>query len=436
MKTENDLNEKESMQGYQGVLHRWFIQYNPLYFFSALCMLGGVFLVSPGFEVEDSIWQFWETVLTMVIEVYQIVLIIGAELLFRRIKLYRPSAILGLLAVIFLFDVTFQTEVMGTFDGSGLFVTGNWMLLAVVKVIALRWAFQLIIPWRVLIVPLLAVAAIAIFPHLFTRTNYDHDTLHLLAVWWGTGLAAYIFYQRPVIRCKAQLTEREQKILQKITNTAWLIWGGFYLYHLGFWVDAFSISFNHPSLYLIPGLLAFALLSKNEKQVWACCAGSLFIVFFQLKLLSPAAFLICFVFGMQAWRLKQPRLYIGAVLAGCLAVQTIGWSAWPLPEPDYAALLIAAAALIVIAYHFRLPLALAPLVVGFYPIGASVSTLGVKGWGLLLIAMAFVTLISGVAVNWFQKDGPKPLVSRNGKTATLNALDYKDESEHKGSHQK
>lgn len=419
--------EMESMQGYRGLLHRWFIQYNPLYFFSALCMLGGVFLVSPGLEVEDGAWQFWETVLTMVIEVYQIVLIIGAALLFRYIRLYRPSVILGLLALIFLFDVTFQTEVMGTFDGSGLFLTGNWMLLAVVKMIALSWAFQLIIPRRVLIIPLLAIAAIAFLPHLFTRTDYNHDTLHLLAVWWGIGLTTYIFYKRPVIRCKAPLTQEERENLQKITNAAWLIWAGFYLYHLVFWVDAFGVSLNHPSLYLIPGLLAFALLSKKEKHVWACCAGTLFICFFQLKFLSPAAFLICFIFGMQAWRLKQPRLYIGAVLAGYLAVQTIGCYDWPLPELNHPALLAAAAALIVIAYYFRLPLALAPLILGLYPIGASASKLSIKGWGLLLIAMAFVTLISGVAVNWFQKNGAKPSPSRNEKTATPNALDWKNE---------
>lgn len=423
MKTENNLNEMESGRGYRSVLHRWFIEYNPLYFFSALCMLSGVFLVSPGFE--ETAWQFWETVLTLVIEIYQIVLIIGAALLFRYIKLYRPSVILGLLAVSFLFDATFQTEVIGTFDRSGPFITANWVLLAAVKLIALRWAFRLSIPWRVLAVPLLAVAAVAGFPHLFTRTNYDHNTLHLMAVWWGIGLATYIFKTRPQIRCEAALTQRAQEMLQTITNAVWLIWAGFYLYHLISWFNTFDISLNHPSLYLMPLLLALALIANTENQVWAACAGVLFIVFFQLKWLCPVALLTCIVFGVRAWRLKRPRLYIGAVLTAYLAVQTIGWSGRPLPAPNHAALFVAAAALIAIAYYFRLALALAPLLLGLYPIGVSVGTLGIKGWGLLLIVMAFVTLISGVAVNWIQKNDPNPLESRNGQTAGVNALDWK-----------
>jgi len=31
-------------------LHYWFVQYNPLYFFSAFCVLLGVFLISQGLE--------------------------------------------------------------------------------------------------------------------------------------------------------------------------------------------------------------------------------------------------------------------------------------------------------------------------------------------------------------------------------------------------
>jgi len=36
-------------------LHYWFIQYNPLYFFSALCILFGVFLISKG--LPELNWQ-------------------------------------------------------------------------------------------------------------------------------------------------------------------------------------------------------------------------------------------------------------------------------------------------------------------------------------------------------------------------------------------
>ncbi len=365
MKKENEHDKVQQMEEFRGVLHRWFVQYNPLYFFSALCMLLGIFFVSPGFENEA--WQTWETVLTLVIEIYEMSLIMGAAFLFRYTKQYRSSAILGLLAMVFLFDTTFQTEVIATFDRMGLLMMGNWVIMAALKLVAIRWAFQLRVPWAVLAVPFLAAAGIAIIPHLFSRTDFDQDLIHLIAVWYGTGLAAYIWAKRPVIRCDAVLGTSAQHTIQRITNAAWIIWAGLYLYHLIAWLYTFSITPKTPVLYIAPGLLLFALLSRKEKQVWAGCAGTLFITLFQLKLFGPTAFLVSIVFSVQAWRLKRPRLYIGAVLTAYIAVQTIGWYNWPLPDPKIWAMFAAAGGLIAIAYHFRLPAALLPLLAGLFP---------------------------------------------------------------------
>ncbi|MDM8542741.1 hypothetical protein QUF90_16830 [Desulfococcaceae bacterium HSG9] len=404
MKKEDEHGKMKQMEKFRGVLNRWFVQYNPLYFFSALCMLLGIFFVSPG--LGDKAWQTWETVLTIVIELYQLLLITGAAILFRYTKQFRSAAILGLIATCFMFDTTFQTEVIATFDRMGLLMMGNWVIMAALKLVAIRWAFQLRVSWTVLAVPFLAVTGIAIVPHLFYRTGYDQDIIHLVAVWYGTGLAAFIWAKRPVIRCDAPLGASQQYILQRIMNAIWMIWAGLYLYHLIAWLFTFAITLDKPALYIAPGLLIFALLSRKEKQVWAGCAGTLFITLFQLKLLGPTACLVSIVFGVQAWRLKRPQLYIGAVLTVYIAVQTIGWYNWPLPEPNLWAMFASAGGLIAIAYHFHLMTALLPLLAGLFPIITSVNSLGLKGWGVLLIAMAFMTLIVGIAINWSQRYKP------------------------------
>jgi len=86
---------------FRKLFHRWFVQYNPLYFVSALCVLLGMFLVSLG--LGDLGWNLGQIILTAVIQVYEILLITGAAILFRLAGERRPAVILGLLEVFFLF---------------------------------------------------------------------------------------------------------------------------------------------------------------------------------------------------------------------------------------------------------------------------------------------------------------------------------------------
>jgi hypothetical protein len=107
---------------------------------------------------------------------------------------------------------------------------------------------------------------------------------------------------------------------------------------------------------------------------------------------------VCLVFGFKAW--QRPRLYVGTALAGYIAGWTIGWQRWPLPEFNQWLALVTALILIVIAWRFRLPTALLPLLLGLYPVMKIVLSFGVQGWGILLITVAFMTLIIGIAINW------------------------------------
>jgi hypothetical protein len=87
-------------------LARWFVEYNPLYFASALCILAGIFLVAREAPPEAFVSKLAIVAST---EVYQLLLIAGAALLLRA-GLARPAAILGLLAVVFILDIALNGE--------------------------------------------------------------------------------------------------------------------------------------------------------------------------------------------------------------------------------------------------------------------------------------------------------------------------------------
>src|SRR4051794_33204172 len=87
------------------LLVRWFVQYNPLFTMSALCVLGGVLLLSRHLQTNNDDVTLG---LSFVVELYQWLLIGTAGLLFRRLNEHRPGVILGIIAVVFLVDPTLQ----------------------------------------------------------------------------------------------------------------------------------------------------------------------------------------------------------------------------------------------------------------------------------------------------------------------------------------
>lgn len=90
----------------QHFLYRAFVEYNPLYFASALCVLAGLFLLSgslrPG-AMETNFWIVGST------EAYEFLLIGGAALLLGA-GARRPAALLGLLALAFILDLPMNSE--------------------------------------------------------------------------------------------------------------------------------------------------------------------------------------------------------------------------------------------------------------------------------------------------------------------------------------
>lgn len=101
------------MPSWREILHRWFVQYNPLYFASALSILGGVYLVAR--ELPQDAFESKLGVAACT-ELYQLLLIAGAVVLLRA-GLKRPAAILGIAAFVFILDVAFNGERLMSFMG-------------------------------------------------------------------------------------------------------------------------------------------------------------------------------------------------------------------------------------------------------------------------------------------------------------------------------
>ena len=97
----------------RALLHRWFVQYNPCYFASALCTLAGVFLLAH--ELPADLFKS-KLVVAASAEGYQLLLMAGAALLLRA-GLKRPAAILGITAFIFILDVAMNGERLMSFMG-------------------------------------------------------------------------------------------------------------------------------------------------------------------------------------------------------------------------------------------------------------------------------------------------------------------------------
>ena len=83
--------DEDSGEVSQGLWHRWFVTYSPLYFFSALCVLVGVFLLARGLDQTDP--GGTKPLVLLVLEAYQLCLLLGAALLYRVAGEKRPAII-------------------------------------------------------------------------------------------------------------------------------------------------------------------------------------------------------------------------------------------------------------------------------------------------------------------------------------------------------
>jgi hypothetical protein len=380
----------------RGLLHYWFVQYNPLYFFSAFCVLFGTYLVSRGLDGFD--WGRGQILLTVVIQAYEILLLGAIALLYRRMRQLRAAVILALVEIFFLFDPTFRVETIATLKTVGLTISMMWAILVVVKLAALSWIFRLKPARSVFVITTLAAFGMAVTPHVLGLATVDRAVVHLAATWYFGGLVAFFLWSRPRVDCEIDLDQWGRTVFRRAAKAAWMIWAGFYLYHLTALLIPFSLA---PTLvHAAPLFLLLPFASTREATVWVGCLGALGVALTEPLTLAPTALVVALVLGWYGRRLQRHRLFVGAVMSVYLAVWTVGWQGWPWPEPIVWLNVLTAAALLLIAQRLRLPSALMAVVVVMLPGWRSLVPRETVDWGILLLAVGFLTLIVGVAVNW------------------------------------
>src|ERR1044071_9674827 len=142
---------------------RWFVQYNPMFTASALCVLGGVLLLSCALGKDACV------ALAGVLVLYQWIVIATAALLYRRLLERRPAAILGVIQLAFMIDPTLQLSSLagGASDGdaASIATTVWWVVSFALKLRALEHAFHLRLYHAPRVIPVVAAALTALVPN-------------------------------------------------------------------------------------------------------------------------------------------------------------------------------------------------------------------------------------------------------------------------------
>ena len=186
---------------WRSVAYRWFVEYNPLYFASALCVFAGVFLIARELPPDDFAAKLGIAAST---EAYQFLLMGGAWLLLRAGS-RRAAALLGLVALLFLLD--------GALNGERIFSHARTMslapgmrarqavpatlalaFLAPVKVWMLARLYRLRQAGSILLPSALLIALMPLLPYVIEAAGpAERPGAHLAVFWLGAPLFGWGF---------------------------------------------------------------------------------------------------------------------------------------------------------------------------------------------------------------------------------------------------
>jgi hypothetical protein len=419
------------------LIHRWFIQYNPLYLVSATLVLGGMTLVSRALAQEGNLYG--PLGVSAIAEVYGLALIGGAALL-TRIGLRRPGVMLAILAVLYQGDLTLHTETCVHLGQAGIWAAAAWLAMFVGKLYALAWAVKVRFSRGALVAAVCGALGLAILPHLLGRVSPDAAG-SAIALWlFALGVLA----RRQDVSSLVPLDGWGRTVLRRSTRATWILWAVLVCVHVLFWSTQHEVQLA----YVLP---IFPLLAtryvRSEARAWIAIACTLGFVFFAMPFaFSTTAILVAATLALRSLtrvrvttvvqdaappasspyraaseesapvtvaaspalvplpRSAQARLWAGALAALHAAVWTFGWTGGRLPA--HAAWLDVTVAIVMLALAWRLrdkvmvvPPALggahALLATGLVPSPRS----GLE-WGLAALALGFALLGASLGVSY------------------------------------
>ncbi|MEX1362867.1 MAG: hypothetical protein AB1Z98_07065 [Nannocystaceae bacterium] len=294
------------------LLHRWLIEYNPLYLVSAALVLVGVIHLSGGLAGGGTAQQLG---ITAIAEVYAWSLIGGAALLVR-IHLRRPAVMLVLLAALYQCDLTLHTETCAYLGVTGLLGSVGWWLSFVAKLRALAWAIEVRVSRSAVMVMSAGAALIAMFPWVLRAV--DGPTASSLLALALFGLFGAALWTRRAIEGRAPWSPWAATVARRSIRAIWTGFGAMVLLHVGFWLS------QHPTLEAIALLPAGMLLAtrwaERESSVWLMVGVTLLCAGTALPhLLSLTAVMAALTLGLHALgrpHHRRPRPPVVAPTAG------------------------------------------------------------------------------------------------------------------------
>ncbi len=331
---------------------RWFVEYNPLYVASALCILGGAFLTTRELPPEEFGSKLGVAALT---QVYQAALLLGA-LLLRRAGQKRPAALLGLIAFVFLLDVTFDGHRLLSHVGSMSWEPGMRARKAVPASVALAllaplklWALARVFRLRgagPLLVAGLAATVLPLLPYVIELAgpwDVARRTVHLGLFSLGAPLLGWAL-GRPAREWTA---EGEEDIrVQRIAAALPFVVAGLFAVHAAGWtaLPGLELSPAHAASHILAAaLVSAARLAPHRPRLaeflaWMGSASGLALSLFPPRETGPApaaaeavltGVALLALARFSGLRLLLPALVCGAAGAYAFAVDL----RMPLPAP-------------------------------------------------------------------------------------------------------
>lgn len=384
---------------WQRLLHRWFVEYNPLYLLSATFVLVGVNKLSEALARS----AYSAITVAAVAELYAWTLIASAAFL-MRVGLRRPAVMLALLTALYQCDPTLHTETCAYLGSAGVPAAALWVASFIGKIFALGWAFQLRFSLAALLVPALGALGVVLIPPFLSQVNPTRMTS--VVTIWLFALFAGGLWGSCRVTSRVALDPWAQTVFERVVRATWAIWAILTLSHVWFWADEFGLKLAA----LVPAtLLLLTRWSRRELHVWIGLVGALLLGRVMPHLFATTALLAAGTLVWHAFSATAPqaraRFAAGAVSASYLALWTAGWwgGAWPLHGLVPDALFVAGLLLTIWKLRVRIS--------GLLPLGLGTLHLGLERgilrpprseleWALTYIGLGFATLFTSLFASW------------------------------------
>jgi hypothetical protein len=425
-------------------MHRWFVEYNPLYLVSAALVLVGVNVLSA--ELVRKGFLLGQLGVPAIAEIYSWALIGGAALL-MRIGLRRPAVMLALLAAFYQCDLTLHTETSMYLGWVGSLAAGLWWMSFVAKLVALCWAVHLRARRALLAIPSFAALGMVMVPRYLPALD-GHTGGLLVGGWVFAVFAAGLWTPRNLQPAK-QLDAWGTTVLGRSLRAVWAMWGTLFMLHVLFWCSERGIDVA----VLLPVAVLLATRSvRRERSLWATVLATLVVVAIAMPgRLSFTALLCAAVLGLRALRapvfeqaaraptsagpyrgseqdegsparmhvtfVRAPRdammrLLTGSLFAAYLSAWTLGWAGGPWPDHLLALDAMLTLAVALGAWKLQLRWPLAGLATTYMHYAVAVRIIGppktTLQWSILSVTAGFVLLLASLAVSYLSRRRAEP----------------------------